>query len=120
LNEVEDSKEFVIACKTCVFDLCCYLHQKRGCGLDAGQRKAIAFRERKNNFDFCICFLPNLCYGVYIPVKDAVELAALELEVSCVTGLPARTARPFVPSFFVPANPLRILGPSALPRIGSF
>ena len=27
-------------------------------------------------------------------------VAVPELEVSCVTGLPARTARPFVPSFF--------------------
>ena len=26
-------------------------------------------------------------------------------EVICVTGLPARTARPFVPPFFVPTNP---------------
>jgi hypothetical protein len=56
---------------------------------------------QKNNFDFCICFQMNLCYGVYIPVEEQAEIAASELEVSCVTGLPARTARPFVPSFFV-------------------
>jgi hypothetical protein len=53
---------------------------------------------------FCICFQRNLCYGVYIPVKEPVEHAAPELEVSCVTGLPARTARPFVPPFFVPSQ----------------
>jgi hypothetical protein len=45
----------------------------------------------KKNFDFCICIHPDLCYGVYIPVEELVELAAPELEVSCVTGLPART-----------------------------
>jgi hypothetical protein len=32
---------------------------------------------------------------------EAVEVAAPELEVSCVTGLPARTARPFVPFFLL-------------------
>jgi hypothetical protein len=52
------------------------------------------------NFDFCICIQFNLCYGVYIPVEKAVEMPLTRLEVVCVTGLPARTARPFVPSFF--------------------
>jgi hypothetical protein len=66
----------------------------------------------ENNFDFCICFLSNLCYGVYIPVKEAVELAAPDLEVSCVTGLPARTARPFVPPFFfAPLVPAALFTP---------
>src|ERR1700690_467591 len=26
------------------------------------------------NFDFCICFLVNLCYGVYIPVEETAEM----------------------------------------------
>jgi hypothetical protein len=73
--------------------------------LDAARDKSIAWRSRKINFDFCICFPPNLCYGVYIPVKEAVEHTAPELEVVCVTGLPARTARPFVPSFFARPAP---------------
>ena len=47
------------------------------------------------NFEICICIFPNLCYGVYIPVMESLS----KPEVVCVTGLPARTARPFVPSF---------------------
>jgi hypothetical protein len=43
-----------------------------------------------NNFDFCICILLNLCYGVYIPVGETADPANSELEVVCVTGLPAR------------------------------
>jgi hypothetical protein len=31
----------------------------------------------KNNFNFCICFLWNLCYGVYIPVDEVAALVAL-------------------------------------------
>jgi hypothetical protein len=38
---------------------------------------------------------------VYIFQGWSGGAATLDLEVSCVTGLPARTARPFVPSFFV-------------------
>jgi hypothetical protein len=30
----------------------------------------------KNNFDFCICFLLHLCYGVYIPVDEVARVAA--------------------------------------------
>jgi hypothetical protein len=29
----------------------------------------------QNNLDFRICFLPNLCYGVYIPVDEVAEIA---------------------------------------------
>ena len=54
----------------------------------------------QNNFVFCIWLLLNLCYGVYIPVEKAAVDATSRLGVVCVTGLPARTARPFVPSFF--------------------
>ena len=76
--------------------------------------KTIGCEGSKNNFDSCICFLTNLCYGVYTPVKEPVELAASELEASCVTGLPARTARPFVPSFFVPSMVQQLGGASPL------
>jgi hypothetical protein len=70
-------------------------------GLDAEEAKRDSLPSRKINFNFCICIEPNLCYGVYIPVIEATPNVASELEVSCVTGLPARTARPFVPSFLV-------------------
>jgi hypothetical protein len=56
--------------------------------------------KNNNNFDFCICIPLDLCYGVYIPVMEGLQSALLLLEVVCVTGLPARTARTFVPSFF--------------------
>jgi hypothetical protein len=28
------------------------------------------------DFDFCICFLLNLCYGVFIPLDEAVVTAS--------------------------------------------
>src|ERR1035438_408247 len=34
------------------------------------------------------------------------KATAPDLEVSCVTGLPARTARPFVPPFFCAVSPV--------------
>src|SRR5271157_6227060 len=71
------------------------------CVLDAWEHQKGTSADAKYNFDFCICFNPNLCYGVYIPVMER-PIAASKLEVSCVTGLPARTAPTFVPSFFVP------------------
>jgi hypothetical protein len=37
-----------------------------------------AGRLNLKNFDYCICFLLNLCYGVYIPVEEAAEFAATE------------------------------------------
>jgi hypothetical protein len=68
------------------------------CALDAGIGEKITHETGNFNFDFCICFRSNLCYGVYIPSWELVQTVPW-LEVSCVTGLPARTARPFVPFF---------------------
>jgi hypothetical protein len=36
----------------------------------------IAGQFNLKNFDYCICFLLNLCYGVYIPVEAAVAYTA--------------------------------------------
>jgi len=80
------------------------LHQRRrarpshldlGAPLDAFLKNWFT-RPPKINFDFCIAF-----FRIYA----IVYLFRLwrwfsKPEVVCVTGLPARTARPFVPSFF--------------------
>ena len=62
----------------------------------------------QRNFEFCICIFLDLCYRVFIPVVEATETPSRPGEV-CVTGLPARTAPTFVPSFFarrIPVTPL--------------
>ena len=52
--------------------------QQNSLHLDAFQQQTIALTLSKNNFDFCICFLLNLCYCVYIPVAKAAALAAFK------------------------------------------
>jgi hypothetical protein len=69
------------------------------------------------NIKFCICLVGNLWYCVYIPVMESGLLIAPKLEVVCVTGLPARTAKPFVPSFFACSDPrIRAHSPRSLLR----
>ncbi|SPE17841.1 hypothetical protein SBA5_1100021 [Candidatus Sulfotelmatomonas gaucii] len=68
----------------------------------------------QNNFEFCICFFPNLCYRVFIPVVESFS----EPEVVCVTGLPARIALTSVPSFYLRTIP-RPARPPATPAFKS-
>ena len=63
----------------------------------------------KINFDFCIAF-----FRIYaIVYLFRLWRRFSKPEVVCVTGLPARTARPFVPSFFF--RPLSRRSPVSLP-----
>src|SRR5208337_2064751 len=55
---------------------------------------------------------------------EAVEETAPDLEVVCVTGLPARTARPFVPPFLCQKRPsrgpFRFAPPRSIPLSAGF
>ena len=60
--------------------------------IDVPVSKTLCDKDFLENFEFCICILPNLCYRGFIPLDEAVETASPESEAVCVTGLPARTA----------------------------
>jgi hypothetical protein len=65
----------------------------------------IAGRLNLKNFDYCICFLLNLCYGVYIPVEEAAEFAATETGSGLRHWPPGTNSSAFVPPFFAPKSP---------------
>ncbi len=63
-------------------------------------------RAHPKEFGILYCIFPNLCYRVFIPVVRVAK-TTFELEVVCVTGLPARTAQSscrlfFYAQFFAP------------------
>jgi hypothetical protein len=62
----------------------------------------------KNNFNFCICFLWNLCYGVYIPVDEVAALVAL-LAGSKLRHWPPGTNSKTVRAVFFCAKMARLL-----------
>jgi len=64
----------------------------------------------KINFDFCIAFF--CIYAIVYLFRLWRRFS--KPEVVCVTGLPARTARPFVPSFFSSRLLHQLLRPQSL------
>ena len=101
LDEESDSKEFVVISRPCrrinrLFLVLLDLHIRRS---------SYQIRPYSNTgkiiSNFVLRFSKSMLCCIYSGDGDDHPIAPV-LEVSCVTGLPARTARPFVPSFFLP------------------
>jgi hypothetical protein len=61
----------------------------------------------KNNFDYCICFHLNLCYGVYIPVMEAAKFAPSPAGISLRHWPPGTNSLTVRAAFFLPSGVLR-------------